>query len=74
MRRLLAAAVASAALVVPATAARAAYYRACGGVVDYQCNGSTCSLDCFPRPCLAWLDPNHNPHLAVCVPPLGGVA
>jgi hypothetical protein len=71
MRRLLLAAVTAAALApLPANAA-IRYDRPCGGIVDAQCAGWTCSLDCFPRQCLVWLDPQHNPHLAVCVSPVG---
>lgn len=73
MRRLLAVAAVSAALAAaPATAGTGIEYdRTCGGVVDYECNGTVCSLDCFPRECLVWLDPFHNPHLAQCVSPIG---
>lgn len=69
MRRLLAAAAVTAtALAAPAQAL--AYDRTCGGVLDYECNGTVCSLDCFPRECLLWVDPLHNPHSAVCVQPI----
>lgn len=69
MRRLLAAAVTAAALAAPAQAA-VVYDRDCGGALDYQCNGWHCSLDCFRDPCLVWIDATHNPHSALCVPPL----
>ena len=72
MRRLLALSALAAVAVLPSAAH--AYDRACGGIVDAQCNGWTCSLDCFPRTCLVWLDPMHSPHSAVCVPPVGPVS
>ena len=64
MRRALAAAVvAAAAFAVPGTAT--AYD--CGGIVDVQCYGRYCSMDCFGGDCLLWVDARHDPHSAVCV-------
>ena len=65
MRRLLAvAAVTAAAFALPAPAAQA---YSCGGVVDYDCTGWWCSLDCFGGECTLWLDPLHDPHSARCL-------
>lgn len=72
MRGLLAVAAVAAAFVAAPADAGIEYYRTCGGVVDYECNGTVCSLDCFPRQCLLWLDPLHTPQLATCVSPVGG--
>ena len=67
MRRLLALVASAAAIAaVPATAEASHYDRACGGVVDYECTGWVCSLDCFPRDCRVWLDPFHDPQTAQC--------
>ena len=66
MRRLLAVVVAAAALASPAAPATA-FERYCGGVVDYDCRGWICSLDCFYRDCDVWLDPLHDPQLARCL-------
>jgi len=73
MRLLLAAAAVSAAFLASPAGADAGieYYRTCGGAVDYECNGTVCSLDCFPRQCLVWLDPLHSPQHAVCLSPVG---
>ncbi|HEV2891096.1 MAG TPA: hypothetical protein VGX28_12045 [Frankiaceae bacterium] len=73
MRRLLAVAAVAAAFAAPAVPATAAveYDRTCGGVVDYECNGRVCPMDCFPRQCLVWLDPFHNQFTAQCVSPIG---
>lgn len=66
MRRLLAiAAVASAFAVSPAQAGH--YDRQCGGIVDAECRGYWCVMDCFSGDCLVWLDPQHNPHTAQCL-------
>ncbi|HWL38511.1 MAG TPA: hypothetical protein VNQ77_20150 [Frankiaceae bacterium] len=67
MRRLLAAAAVAAAFAAPASAGPEPYDRTCGGVLDYECNGTVCPMDCFPRECLVWLDPFHSPFTAQCV-------
>lgn len=67
MRRLLALAALTAAALAPSTASAAAYYRTCGGAVDYQCSGRTCPTDCFTGDCLVWADPLHNSQLALCI-------
>ena len=72
MRRLLAATVLAAATVAPTTANANHYWRECGGVVDYECRGSVCRMDCFPaQDCLLWLDPTHNLQAAFCIGPVG---
>ena len=64
MRRLLAAAaVTAAALALPAPA----HAYACGGLVDVNCTGTWCRLDCFSGPCTLWLDPLRSPHSALCI-------
>jgi len=70
MRRLLLVAAAAAVLAPLPANANVWYDRPCGGIVDAECAGWTCSLDCFPRQCLVWLDPLHNPQSAVCVSPV----
>jgi hypothetical protein len=71
MRRLLVAAAVAAAVVSPVAPASASrYYRSCGGVVDYQCEGWVCPTDCWYRDCLVWVDARHDPMLAVCVQPV----
>ncbi|HEX8003359.1 MAG TPA: hypothetical protein VF519_11765 [Mycobacteriales bacterium] len=67
MRRLLALAAVTAALAAPLAPAAVAYDRYCGGVLDYECTGWTCSLDCFYRDCTVWLDPLHDPLWARCL-------
>lgn len=74
MRRLLAVAAVAAAFAAPAATASAdgvEYYRTCGGAVDYECNGTVCPMDCFPRQCLVWVDLFHDQFTAQCVQPLG---
>ena len=68
MRRVLAAALATAAvLVLPATARAAESSRECGGVLDVDCTGYFCRMDCWYGECLLWVDPLHNPHSALCL-------
>jgi hypothetical protein len=69
MRRLVAVAAAAVALTVPVTAAHA-YDRQCGGIVDTECHGVVCPMDCFGRECLLWIDVLHSPVTAVCVSPV----
>ena len=68
MRRLLAAAAVAAAFAAPTPAL--AYDRTCGGVLDIECHGTVCPMDCFPGDCLVWVDPLHSPFTAVCVSPI----
>ena len=71
MRRLLAAALMTAAVsALPAPASAYHYTRTCGGIVDAQCRGWVCSLDCFYRGCLLWVDPLQEPQLALCTGPV----
>jgi hypothetical protein len=70
MRRLLAVTVTAAALLAPASANAAQYYRECGGVLDIECSGRVCPTDCWTRDCLVWIDPLHNSNTAQCVRPL----
>lgn len=67
MRRLFAAAVAAAALVVVPGTAQASHYGLCGGVVDIQCTGRVCPTDCWTYDCLVWVDLLHNSNTAQCV-------
>lgn len=68
MRRLLAATAAAAAVLTAPLAADASHFdRPCGGVLDVNCFGVTCSMDCFGYECLVWVDARHDPHSAVCV-------
>jgi hypothetical protein len=66
MRRILAAAALAAAVATPATA-YASHHGSCGGVVDVDCSGYYCVMDCFVSECTLWLDPTHNPHAAFCL-------
>lgn len=72
MRRMFALAAVIAAVAAPAVPARAAvvYDRECGGILDAQCQGRVCPMDCFSNPCLVWIDPLHSPFSAICVPPV----
>lgn len=70
MRRLLAAAVAAAAFAAPTPASATHYTRECGGVLDIECRGRVCPMDCFVLDCLVWVDPLHSPFTAVCVGPV----
>jgi len=71
MRRMLAVAAVAAAFAAAPNAASATHYdRQCGGVVDIECRGTVCPMDCFGSDCLIWLDPFHSPFSAVCVPSL----
>ena len=67
IRRLLAVGLTAAALVSVPAAAPASAARDCGGVLDYDCWGVVCSLDCFYIYCTVWVDPLHNPHSALCI-------
>ena len=69
MRRLLAVAAVAAAFVAPSTA-HAGYPRECGGILDIECHGTVCPMDCFPRECLVWVDVLHNANTAQCVSPI----
>lgn len=68
MRRLLALAATAAVLATPLAAN--AYDRTCGGMVDMECNGTVCPMDCFARECYLWLDLLHNRTTAQCVRPI----
>lgn len=70
MRLLLAATAVAAAFAVPTAAHATHYTRACGGVLDVECRGRTCPMDCFTNDCLVWVDPLHSPFTAVCVGPV----
>lgn len=75
MRRLLAVAALAAAFVSPSAAQAAVEFgRDCGGVLDLQCHGRVCHMDCFAYDCLVWLDPLHDPFTAVCVGTVTGEA
>jgi hypothetical protein len=64
MRRILAVALAAAAMsLVPATAQAAT----CGGLVDVNCYGTTCPTDCFSGDCTVWVNALKNPMTALCV-------
>lgn len=65
MRRLIAVAVVAVAAFAPMNAF--AYDRACGGILDTECHGVTCPMDCFDHDCLVWLDPMHSPRTAQCL-------
>lgn len=70
MRRLMAAAIAAAALVAVPTSANAdhvQYSRECGGILDTECNGWVCPTDCWHYDCIVWIDPLHDETLARCI-------
>lgn len=69
MRRLLAAVALAGAALAPVPA-HAAYSRTCGGILDTECHGTVCPMDCFPRDCLVWIDLLHSPFTAQCVSPI----
>ena len=68
MRLLLAGAAVVAAFAAPAALAGPTHYeRTCGGILDAECRGTTCPMDCFTNDCLVWVDPLHSPFSALCL-------